>query len=67
LSFVQFLAGKDISAMDLAPYSPHLVPADFWLFQKLKSALKGKTFLDIKDIKSSGRKFDRQSVQKEPG
>ena len=27
-----------------APYSPDLVPCDFWLFPKLKSPLKGKRF-----------------------
>jgi hypothetical protein len=30
-----------------------LAPADFWLFPELKSVLKGKRFLEVKDIKSS--------------
>jgi hypothetical protein len=47
----QFLAGKDISAMDHAPYSPDLVSADFWMFSKLKSVLKRKRFSDVQDIK----------------
>jgi hypothetical protein len=38
----QFLAGKGISAMDHSPYSLDLAPADFWLFPKLRSALKAK-------------------------
>ena len=29
------------------PYSPNLVPCDFWLFPKLKSPLKGKRFQEI--------------------
>jgi histone-lysine N-methyltransferase SETMAR len=53
----QFLAQKDISAMDHLPYSPDLAPADFWLFPKLKSVMKGKRFSDIEDIKSPVKKF----------
>jgi hypothetical protein len=53
----QFLAGKGPFAMDHLPYSPDLAPADFWLLPKLKSMLKGKRFLDVKDIKSSVKKF----------
>jgi transposase len=43
--------------MDHPPYSPDLAPADFWLFQKLKSVLKGRPFLDVEDIKSSVKKI----------
>jgi hypothetical protein len=42
------------------PYSPALATADFWLFLN-SSVLKGKCFLDIEDIKSSGKKFERHS------
>jgi transposase len=49
----QFLAGKGISATDHPPYSPGLAPADFWLFQKLKSVLKETRFSDVEDIKTS--------------
>jgi hypothetical protein len=52
----QFLAGICISTMNHLPYSPNLAPADFWLFPKLKSALKGKHFLDVEDIRSFVRK-----------
>jgi transposase len=48
----KFLAGKGMSAMDNPPYCPDLAPADFWLFPKLKSVLKGKRFLVIENIKS---------------
>jgi hypothetical protein len=34
-----------------------LLPADFWLFSKLKSMLKGKYFWDIEDIKSSVKRI----------
>ena len=34
----------------IQPYSPDLAPCDFWLFPKLKSALKGQIFVDLSDI-----------------
>jgi hypothetical protein len=49
----QFLAGKGISAMDHPPYSPDLVPADFWLSPKLKSVVKEKRFSDVEEFKPS--------------
>jgi transposase len=57
----QFLAGKGISAMGHPPYSPDLAPADFWLFPKLKSMLKGKRILGIEDIKLPVKKIERHS------
>jgi hypothetical protein len=36
--------------MNHPPYSPDLAPCDFWLFPKLKIALKGQRFADIADI-----------------
>ena len=35
------------------PHSPDLVPCDFWLFPKLKSPLKGKSFLIISEIQEN--------------
>jgi len=32
------------------PYSPDLTPCDFFLFQKVKSAVKGHHFESIEDI-----------------
>jgi hypothetical protein len=52
----EFLAGKGISAMDRPPYSPDLAVANFWLFPKPKSVLKGEHSLDIEDIKLSMKK-----------
>jgi len=37
--------------MEHQPCSPDLAPYDFWLFQKIKSALKGRRFQDTEDIK----------------
>jgi len=40
LSVKQFLAQKLITEMEHPPYSLNLAPNDFWLFPKIKSALK---------------------------
>jgi hypothetical protein len=36
--------------MDHPSYSSNLAPCNFWLFPKLKNALKGQKFADIPDI-----------------
>jgi len=36
--------------MEHPPYSTDLAPNDFWLFPKIKSALKGRRFQDTEDI-----------------
>jgi hypothetical protein len=36
--------------MDHPPYSPDLAPCDFWLFPKLKNALKAQRFADIPGV-----------------
>jgi hypothetical protein len=41
LSVKQFLAHKLITEMEHSPYSPDLALNDFWLFPKIKPALKG--------------------------
>jgi len=41
--------------MDHPPYSPDLAPCDFWLFPKLKNALKGQRFADLSDIQRNER------------
>jgi histone-lysine N-methyltransferase SETMAR len=62
LQVLQFLVRKGVSTMDNLLYSPDLAPANFWLFPKLKSVLKGKHFLDAEDTKSSVKNnFDRHS------
>jgi hypothetical protein len=35
------------------PYSPDLAPCDFFLFQKVKTALKGRHFESTKNIQRS--------------
>jgi len=41
-----------INEMEHPVYSPHLAWNDFWLFPKIKSALKGLRFQDTEDIKN---------------
>ena len=48
----QFLAKHKIVQLCQPPYSPDIAPCDFWMFPKLKMALKGKRFDDIKTIQS---------------
>ena len=41
------------SVLPHAPYSPDLAPADFFLFPKLKTTLKGRRFQTIKEIQEN--------------
>ena len=50
LRFREFLAKNSITKMDHPPYSPDLTLCDFWLFPKLKNALKGQRLADLSDI-----------------
>jgi transposase len=45
-----FSAKKKVTTLEPPPYSPHLAPVDFYLFLRLKSALKGRRFCDATDI-----------------
>jgi hypothetical protein len=46
----KFLAKDSNTKMDHPPFSPDLAPCDFWLFPKLKYALKGQRSADLSDI-----------------
>jgi len=52
-SVAQFLTSKGITVMPQPPYSPDLAPCDFFLFQKTKSAMKGRHFESTEDIQRS--------------
>ena len=59
-TYVSILAGShsffekhQITQVTQPPYSPDLVPCNFWLFQKLKSPLKGKRFQTINEIQEN--------------
>ncbi|GFW79251.1 uncharacterized protein TNCV_2476581 [Trichonephila clavipes] len=49
----QFLAVNGVVTLDHPPYSPDLALADFFLFPRLKSALKGKKFTYVTDVQSN--------------
>jgi hypothetical protein len=50
LSVKQFVVQKSITEMQHPSCSPDLAPNDFWLFPKLKFALKGRRFQDNEGI-----------------
>jgi transposase len=43
----EFLAKQETIVVPQPPYSPDLAPADFFLFPKLKSTLKGRRFQTV--------------------
>jgi len=51
--FKQFLAQRKVTMLDHPPYSPDLAPADYFLFRKVKSHLKGRPFDSISDIQKA--------------
>jgi hypothetical protein len=62
-----FLAKHATTVFPQSPYSPYLAPADFFLFPKLKSTLKGRRFESIKAIKTNSlahlRSFPKTAFQ----
>jgi transposase len=50
---LDFLAKHATTVLPQPPYSPDLAPADFFLFPKLKSTLKGRRFESIEAIKAN--------------
>jgi len=47
------LAKYQTSVAPHPPYSPDLAPADFFLFHKLKTTLKGRRFQTIEEIQEN--------------
>jgi len=52
LSVKKFLTKHKITVMKHPPYSPDLAPCDFFLFPKIKSALKGTRFGSVDAVKA---------------
>jgi transposase len=50
LLICNFLANTNTTVLPQPPYSPELASADFFLFLKLKSSLKGRRFRTIEEI-----------------
>ena len=49
----EFLAKKKIPTLPQPPYSPDLAPADFFLFPRLKSCMKGRHFGTIENVQAA--------------
>jgi len=49
----RFLAQRKVTVLDHPPYSPDLAPADYFVFPKVKSHLKGRLFDSISDIQKA--------------
>ena len=55
-----YLAKHQTSVVSYPPYSPDLDPADFFLFAKLKTTLKGRRFQTIEEIQE---KCDKRTAR----
>ena len=51
----EFLAKNKTVIMSQPPYSPDLAPANFFLFPKLKTPMKGKRFATIEELKEKSK------------
>jgi hypothetical protein len=49
---IGFSPKTSITEMEHPTYFPDLAPNNFWLFPKIKSALKRRRFQDIEDVKN---------------
>ena len=49
----EFFAKQETIVVSQPPYSPDLAPADFFLFPKLKSTLRGRRFQTVEEIKEN--------------
>jgi transposase len=57
LSVKQFLANKNITVLEHPPYSPDLLPCNFYLFPKIKSGLKGTHFVSVEHVKAKTKEI----------
>ena len=59
----EFLAKHSITVLPHPPYSPDLVPCDFFWFPMLKRPLKGRRFETIPEIRQMRRRSSRAEVE----
>ncbi|TND00015.1 MAG: mariner transposase [Bacteroidetes bacterium] len=52
-STVNFLRKRRVKLLSHPPYSPDLVPCNFWLFPKVKKMLRGRRFQSEKELKTA--------------
>ena len=53
LGIQQFLTKNSKTPMPHPPYSPNLMPSDFFLFPQMKKFLTGKRFADMEEVKQT--------------
>jgi transposase len=58
---VRDILAKHATVLPQPPYFPDLAPADFFLFPKLKSMLKGRHFESIEAIKTNSLVHSRSN------
>jgi hypothetical protein len=56
-----FLKKNNVTTLEYPPYFPDLAPADFYLFPRLKSALKERRFCNGTHIKNATKELKRIS------
>ena len=60
----EFLAKNSVTTLENPPYRSDMVPTDFYLFARLKSALKGRRFCDDNGIiKNATKELKRFFLQ----
>jgi len=59
----EVLAKSNVATLEHPPYSPDLSPADFYLFPRLKSALKGRSVCDATDVIKNATKELKRLLQ----
>ena len=59
---LEFLAQNKTIIMHQPPYSTDLAPADFFLFPKLKTPMKGKLFVTIEEINGKSGKWKQEQL-----
>lgn len=66
LRFVQNGARKNvIPVLDHPPYLPDLAPCGFYLFHKVKSALKGTRFQSVEAVKEKAARVMKKLTEKD--
>ncbi|EGI66262.1 FLJ37770-like protein [Acromyrmex echinatior] len=59
------LSKYSISVLDHPPYSPDLAPCDFYLFPKVKSALKGTRFESVEAVKEKAARVLKELTEED--
>ena len=61
----QYIATTGMNILPHPPYSPNLSPCDYFLFPRVKFALKGDRFADIEEVQSASQNALRGIPEKQ--